>query len=222
MGVCVKKIGVVCFIVSFLTIPAQAAGAAIAAALAPIILPLAADIAAKSAAEVRGAIRSLTSQDSQCSKLCDLTSKLTCGTKKGLSFCKSRCQKIIKVGAGYTLKIRYTDKWSLQKCVALSTPKLASPKGKSATQLPPAPKPNCADMASKSIAIYGQADYDFAMKFISKLVALDEFILNEGNIDQAKGKTPEEIETLLVKAKEDREKLSKDLQDYVQKNFGPQ
>ena len=231
MGIYLKKLGSVLIVATLACLPSQAmsvaavgAGAAaltgataLSSVLVPIILPIATKIATESGAQLQSALKNLSSKDFQCKKLCELTSRVSCNTKKGTSFCKGRCQKIIKVGAGYTLKIRYTEKWNLHKCMIVATQK-----GKHVSKASTPPPSGCTPTGSQSIAIYGEDDYNTAIKVVSKLAALDEFILFDGNVEQTQGKTPEEIEALVTKAKEDREKMNKAFQEYVQKNFGPQ
>lgn len=209
-----KIIGIFLIILSFSCAPTQgmtaAAGVAgamaLSSALAPIITPIALNVA-KETRDQLPKVLELLSRNNQCKQTCMNLSRITCSTTKGTSFCKGRCQKMMKVGAGYTLKIRYTNDWTMQKCVAFATKK-----NKHAFK----------EGNVKSIAIYGKDDFELAIRIISQLAALDEFILLNGKIEGTQDNSPTELDQLVKQAKENSDRINKNFQKYVQENFGPQ
>lgn len=215
MKVFAKKFGIVFITAALYCLPTQgmtiigalSGGLAVSAALAPIIAPLAEKVATEAKANLPKVLEIL-SQKNQCSKACTTASSLLCRTQKGTSYCKGRCQQIMKVGGGYTLKIRYTNEWNILKCV-----NLAARKGKHTFKK---------GTNDKSIAIYGEDDFNLAMRTISKIAALDEFVLLNGQVPETKTKSDEDTKKLVQEAKEDSKRISDNFQVYVQENFGPQ
>lgn len=133
-----------------------------------------------------------------------------------VNMCKQECQEKIKVGAGYTLKIRYAETadghpdWNMQDCIRTATEA-------GAHEVRP-------ELNKYSIAIYGKADYETAIEHIAHLEAYDKFIRKAGHTPETKGKSSEEIKKLVEEAKSKREESDKEFQKEVHelKRFGPQ
>lgn len=191
---------------SMMNIDTEGAGKAAVAVLTPILAPIAEDIVKEAAGKLKSAL-TLLSKKGMCKANCGTLSVLNCSSNHLTRACKDQCQEMIKVGGGYTLKIRYTSKWSLLNCI-----NRAVSKGKHTFE----------EKNIKSIAIYGEHDFHLAMNTIKQIAALDEFILRNGKFHGMEGKTPEELKKLVQEAKEESARLNKDFQAYVQANFGPQ
>lgn len=221
-----KKFGIISLFTLFACIPTQAmmgavpTAAALGESLAKELVPIINDMVQATITKITETIRGVISKDARCKTNCQTLSSKVCTKSSLYRTCKVRCQKIVRLGSGYSLKLRYGPGWDLSKCINYArTKSLHTQKDQSKNN-------------DKEIAIYNERDRDRAIEIISEIQALDKIATTSGLLDQKiKKLTPAKRKELLDNAKKGRDDLIKSFDNQVfgdpenptaKTNFGPQ
>lgn len=163
----------------------------------PIIIAVATPLLVGVKNGISATVRSLTGSKLKCS-ICNAAG---CSTlEKTFEFCKSSCQAKT-TAAGFELKIRYADDWSVASCVAKGNAKYKN------TQTGPGIQQSMTSL--NSIAIYSDQDLQWIEQMIAALQAADQIIDAGGYIA---GVGPDDRAVVVAQARKARAAIATGIQ----------
>lgn len=174
----------------------------------PIILAVATPLIVGVKNALVGGVRTLAGKKLKC----NICNGLACSlSETTFNMCKSTCQVKIPA-AGFELKVRYADDWSIASCVSKGNLKYKK------TKTGPDTQQNMTDLSS--ISIYSDQDRQWIEQMIGSLQAADTIIDAGGFVS---GVGPNERGTIVGQAKKARAAIAAGIQSRAAWGYlGPQ